>query len=150
MFYTMKIQDAIWQKWSGGANCRDSQDHGTVSKYFFIAGALFLTAFGQLIIRARALAVAHAASGRAGYLIAMLLDPWVWVGLCGAVLAAVCWILTLRQLSVSTAYPFMALSFVIVPTGALVFLGEHVTALQWLGCCVIVAGVAVTAFGAPH
>lgn len=119
-------------------------------KYFFIAGTLFLTAFGQLIIRARALDVAHHVTGRVAYLVGMFLDVWVWLGLCGAVLASICWILTLRQLSVSVAYPFMALSFVIVPAGALVFLREHVTALQWLGCCLIVAGVAVTALGAPR
>ena len=92
--------------------------------------------------------MAHGVAGRTAYLVAMFLDVWVWLGLCGAVLASVFWILTLRQLSVSVAYPFMALSFVIVPAGALVFLGEHVTALQWLGCCIIVAGVAVTALGA--
>ena len=118
-----------------------------MTKYVFIAGTLFLTAFGQLLLRARAVAVAHNAGGGASYLVAMFLDPWVWLGLCGAVLAAVCWILTLRQLSVSAAYPFMALSFVIVPAGAILFLGERVTAVQWAGCCLIVAGVAVTAFG---
>lgn len=118
-----------------------------VATYFFIAGTLLLTAFGQLLIRARALAVAHTAIGRTAYLTAMLLDGWVWLGLCGAVLAAICWMLTLRQLSVSAAYPFMALSFVIVPAGALLFLGERVTAMQWFGCCVIMAGVAITAFG---
>lgn len=121
-----------------------------MNKYFFIAGTLFLTAFGQLIIRARAVDVARGVAGRAAYLIAMFLDVWVWLGLFGAVLASICWILTLRQLSVSAAYPFMALSFVIVPTGALVFLGERVTAVQWLGCCLIVAGVIVTALGTPH
>jgi drug/metabolite transporter (DMT)-like permease len=121
-----------------------------MAQYFFIAGTLFLTAFGQLVLRARALAVAHTVSSRVAYLTAMFLDVWVWLGLCGAVFAAACWMLTLRQLSVSAAYPFMALSFVIVPAGALLFLGERVTAMQWLGCCLIVAGVAVTAFGAPR
>lgn len=121
-----------------------------MAKYFFIAGTLFLTAFGQLLLRARALAVAHTVSSRSAYIAAMFLDIWVWLGLGGAVLAAVCWMLTLRQLTVSAAYPFMALSFVIVPAGALVFLGERITVLQLLGCSLIVAGVAVTAFGTPH
>lgn len=121
-----------------------------MSKYLFIAGTLLLTAFGQLIIRARALSVGHPTSGGIAYLLAMFLDPWVVLGLCGAVLAAVCWILALRQLSVSVAYPFMALSFVIVPAGALLLLGERVNTMQWLGCCLIVIGVAVTAFGAPR
>jgi drug/metabolite transporter (DMT)-like permease len=119
-------------------------------KYLFIVGTLLLTAFGQLIIRARALAIELPESDRIAYLLAMFLDPWVWFGLCGAVLAAVCWILTLGQLSVSVAYPFMALSFVIVPAGALLFLGEHIGAMQWLGYCLIVTGVGLTAFGVPR
>ena len=121
-----------------------------MTNYLFIAGTLFLTAFGQLVIRARAVAVATPGSDRIAYLIAMFLDFWVWLGLLGAVLAAVCWILALRQLDLAAAYPFIALSFLIVPAGALLFLGERVNGMQWLGCCLIVAGVAVTTLGASR
>lgn len=121
-----------------------------VDKYLFIAGTLVLTAFGQLIIKARALAVQSPGGGQAGYLLAMLFDPWVWVGLAGAVLASVCWILALRQLDVSVAYPFTALSFLIVPLGALIFFGERIGPMQWLGSCLIIGGVIVSTLGAQR
>lgn len=122
-----------------------------MQRLLLLSGTLLLTVSGQLVIKSRALAIQQSSASPSGvaYLVAMFADRVVWLGLSGAALAAVCWIMTLRQLSVSAAYPFMALSFVIVPACALVFLGERVTTLQWLGCGVIVAGVAITALGTP-
>ena len=118
-----------------------------VEKYLFITATLFLTVFGQLIIKARALSIGHPTGGKIGYLLAMLSDPWVWMGLAGAVMASLFWILTLQQLSVSVAYPFVALSFLIVPVGALLFFGEQISVVQWLGFSLIVVGVGMSALG---
>jgi drug/metabolite transporter (DMT)-like permease len=120
-----------------------------MGKYLFVAGTLLLTAFGQLIIKARLVAIGQPVDGKISYLIAVFLDPWVWSGLAGAVLAAVFWILALGQLSVSIAYPFMALAFLIVPLGALLFLHEEISTIQWLGYSIIIVGVVITSLGAP-
>ena len=117
-------------------------------KFVLIAATLGLTVFGQLMIKARALSLSHGQSGPFQYLYTMITDPWVIVALGGAVLAAGCWTLVLRQVPVSVAYPFMALTFVLVPLGALVFFGEHVAPLQWAGVALVVAGVALTAMAA--
>lgn len=118
-----------------------------MDKVFFIAATLLLTAYGQLMIRARAVALSPPGGDRAAYLRAMMLDPWVWSGLIGAVFASICWILALQRMSVTLAYPFMALSFVLVPLGALWLLREPVSPVQWLGSGLIVAGVALSAAG---
>lgn len=120
-----------------------------MEKFILIGATLGLTVFGQLMIKARALSLSRGQSGAPWrYLFAMMTDPWVIVALCAAVLAAGCWTLAVRQLPVSVAYPFMALSFVLVPLGALVFFGEHLAPLQWAGVALVVAGVALTAAAA--
>jgi drug/metabolite transporter (DMT)-like permease len=117
-----------------------------LGNYILIAATLALTVFGQLIIKARAEVHAQAAAGlRLDYLQAMFLDPLVWAGLMGAVLASVCWMLAIRAVTLGFAYPFMALSFVLVPLGARVFFGEPFGWKGLLSLSLIVAGVALNA-----
>ena len=117
-----------------------------MGKYLFIAGALLLTVAGQLVIRWRA--EAHALlrdhAGTFGYLFAMFRDPFVIGALIGAFLAAVSWMLAVQQMPVSVAYPFMALSFILVPWGASWALGEEVNMAQYVGAALVVGGVALS------
>lgn len=118
-----------------------------MQNYLLIFGTLLLTVAGQLVIKWRALALLQAPlpSGKLAYLVAMFTDPYVWLGLGGAVLASVCWVLAVRQAPLSIAYPFMALSFLLVPAAAAVLFGESISAGQYVGMATIVAGVALTA-----
>lgn len=59
--------------------------------------------------------------------------------------ATLAWIWVLRNAALKTAYPFMALAFVIVPIGAVYFFGERITPVYWAGAVLIVLGVIVTA-----
>jgi len=118
----------------------------TVKIYLFIGAMLALTAFGQLIIKARAVVHSHAGAGfQLEYLRAMFLDPLVWAGLTGAVLASVCWMLALRSAALTFAYPFTALNFVIVPLSAMVLFGEPFGWRNMFSMVLIVAGVALSA-----
>ena len=81
---------------------------------FLLITVLALTVYGQLVIKARALA--YSADGaieanKWAYLKAMLTDVGVLSGLVAAALAAIAWILAIERLDVGFAYPFMALSF---------------------------------------
>lgn len=114
--------------------------------YLFLAGALLFTVYGQLIIKARAGALASDVGRGAGsYLLRMLFDPLVITGFAGAGMAALCWMLAVRSLPLVHAYPFMALSFVLVPCGAALFLNEAIHWPQMVGLVLIVAGVALNA-----
>lgn len=64
------------------------------------------------------------------------------VGLYGAL--GFVWLLILRQIPLNTAYPFVALSFVVTPLLAWQFLGERPAGLYFLGIGLICAGVAIT------
>jgi multidrug transporter EmrE-like cation transporter len=112
-----------------------------------VFAVLALTVYGQLMMKSRALA--HAApvgeAGKLQYLVSMFSDVGVLSCLSAAVLAAVLWMLAIERLEVSYAYPFMALSFVLVPLGSMVLFGERLPPLQVLGLGLIVMGVTMSA-----
>lgn len=58
--------------------------------------------------------------------------------------ATLAWIWVLRNAALKTAYPFMALAFVIVPIGAFYFFGERITPVYCAGAVLIALGVIVT------
>lgn len=114
----------------------------------FVFGTVLLTVYGQLIIKRRALA--HASDGsdqrpQFEYVLSMFLDPWVLSGLGAAVLASVFWVMAMQKLKLSYAYPFVALSFALVPIASYLFLNERLPPMQLFGVALIVAGVTVSA-----
>lgn len=56
----------------------------------------------------------------------------------------VVWLLILKELPLSVAYPFVALSFAVTPLLAWLVLGDKPQGLYFLGIALICAGVAVT------
>ena len=65
----------------------------------------------------------------------------IWL-LCYAV-TAVLWLLTLRSIPLSQAFPILGLQFALIPLAAWRLLHEHMTPTQWIGVVVIVLGVAL-------
>ncbi len=113
-----------------------------------LGSVLILTVYGQLIIKARA--IAHTASATAvldklDYIKGMLSDVGVLSGLAAAALAAVAWMLAIQRLEVGFAYPFMALTFVLVPLGSRLIFSEPLPPLQIAGMVIIVIGVTISA-----
>ena len=60
-------------------------------------------------------------------------------------LATVLWVLVLRAVPLSIAFPLYALVFLLVPLAAQVFLGEPLTLNTLIGGAIIVVGVFVAA-----
>jgi drug/metabolite transporter (DMT)-like permease len=121
---------------------------GTMLSYLMIAVVLILTVYGQLILKSRALAHASALAGSSDYpryLFAMFTDIAVLSALAAAIIAAGCWMLAIGRLEVGYAYPFMALTFVLVPLGSALLLNEPIPLLQLFGLSLIVAGVTISA-----
>lgn len=72
-----------------------------------------------------------------------VLSAMVALGIYGV--ATLVWIYLLRSIELSKAYPFMALSFVVVPLAAAVFYGETIAPAYYLGLLLIVSGIVVIA-----
>jgi len=74
----------------------------------------------------------------------------VWVGLAIFAVSAVLWLFALSRANLSFAYPFAALGYVIIVIASILFLGEHVQPLTWVGVVLIVTGILLIAQGAPQ
>lgn len=66
---------------------------------------------------------------------------WTWF-LC-YVAATILWLVVLRTIPLSQAFPVLGLTFALVPLVSNRLLKEHVAPGQWLGVAVIVTGVAL-------
>src|SRR5262245_35816 len=111
--------------------------------YLFVFAVLAFTVYGQLMMKARAIAHAVPASEgiwRLHYLHSMFMEAGVISCFGAAVLAAICWMLAIEKLPVGYAYPFMALSFILVPIGSLVLFDEKIPPVQFLALGLIVVG----------
>jgi drug/metabolite transporter (DMT)-like permease len=74
----------------------------------------------------------------------------VWVGLGVFAVSAVLWLFALSRTSLSFAYPFAALGYVIIVAASILFLDEHVPPLGWAGVACIVVGILLVAAGSPQ
>ena len=116
--------------------------HLPLSTIAILIGYAVALAGGQLLFKLAALRFTPAARWTDNIL-ALALNPYLVlaIGLYAALSAVWVWVLTFVPLS--TAYPFVALTFVLtVASGALLF-GEAVTLRLILGGVMIVAGLIV-------
>ena len=74
----------------------------------------------------------------------------VWVGLGIFAISAVLWLFALSRASLSFAYPFAALGYVIIVAASILFLDELVPPLGWAGVACIVVGILLVAQGSPQ
>jgi drug/metabolite transporter (DMT)-like permease len=119
-----------------------------LQSHLLLVAVLVLSVYSQLIMKTRAL-VHSSGVNSAGeylrYLIGMATD-WRVLSAAGATfLAGVCWLLALQRLELGYAFPFMALSFVLIPVSANLFLGEPLPMIQLLGLGLVIAGISISA-----
>jgi multidrug transporter EmrE-like cation transporter len=72
-------------------------------------------------------------------------SPFVLLGLTLYAVGTVLWLFALRQLDLSVAYPFVAMSFVMVALSSVVFLGETLDPMRIVGLSLIILGILVIA-----
>jgi len=80
--------------------------------------------------------------------VALLVQPSFYAACALYAAATVLWVWLLTHIPLSAAYPFVALSFVVVPVASWWFLGEPLGLPYWTGIGLIVAGVGVIAVAA--
>jgi drug/metabolite transporter (DMT)-like permease len=107
-----------------------------------IALCVFALAVGQILFKLSARAVAGA-QGVAD-LLRLLQHPWFILALAVYGAATLLWVWLLREIPLTVAYPFFALSFVLVPLLGWLLLGEVVGWTYWLGIALIMAGIYTT------
>jgi multidrug transporter EmrE-like cation transporter len=114
----------------------------------YVAVTITCTVYGQIILKWRVGHRGHLPAGLDGklaYFADLLLDPWVLSVLAAGLVAALSWMAAVSRLPLSRAYPFVALSFVMVLLLSGVFFNETITWGKVAGVALITAGIAVGA-----
>lgn len=107
-----------------------------------IQAAVFQSAaavFGKLA------GLASAGQGLAG----LLINPWLAAIFAALGAQAICWILALRQLPLSLAYPFMSLVLPLNLFASYFFFGECIGLANLLGMALIVSGIGALSMEKP-
>ena len=112
--------------------------------YLLLAACILVGSVGQLFMKSGMAQVGEISS------VGALLNPhtvWSMVtnirvvgGLLFEVMAVFLWLGALSSLDVSVMYPLTSLGIVLAALLALVFLGEHVSALRWTGIALVASG----------
>ncbi|MBT8056355.1 MAG: EamA family transporter [Xanthomonadales bacterium] len=113
-------------------------------------GTIFFTVYGQLILKWRIQlygSLPEPFLKKISFLFSLLLDPFVFSGFISAIIASFFWMAAMTKFELSFAYPFMALSFVLVFIFSAWLLNEALTIHKVVGMALIVAGILVTSRG---
>ncbi len=68
-------------------------------------------------------------------------EPFIWIGLALFGISAAVWIVVLSRTQLSFAYPFAALTYVIILLFDRIFLKVQQPGLRWAGVALIVSGI---------
>jgi undecaprenyl phosphate-alpha-L-ara4N flippase subunit ArnE len=74
-------------------------------------------------------------------IIQLLLSHYFWIWFICYVAVTILWLLILRTIPLSQAFPALGLNFVLIPLASYYFLHEDVVFSQWMGITIIIAGV---------
>ncbi|MCB1218657.1 EamA family transporter [bacterium] len=108
--------------------------------------SIALGAAGQLMFKAAARTLpAYSELGLARLLLAMFTTPLILAGFICFFISSVLWIVTLRSMPLSNAYPMVALSYVIIFLGSFYLFGEAVDWRHWAGAGLIISGILLIA-----
>jgi drug/metabolite transporter (DMT)-like permease len=116
----------------------------TITSVALLLFAVLLAAGGQLLLKQgmqAATARAHASGGSLAVTAAT--SPVVLGGLAVFAISAVAWLAVLARVPLSVAYPFNALSYLIILAASAFLLHERATMLTWAGSLLVVSGLVI-------
>lgn len=113
-----------------------------------VFGVLVLVASisaGQILFKLAALSLPTLGKVTLVDLAALLSNPCFILAIALYAGTTVLWVWVLREADLSRVYPFVSLSFVLVPAAGVVFFGEKATLGLVIGIALILAGVFIIA-----
>lgn len=123
-----------------------------MSTVFILLMSVGLATAGQLLLKAGMNRVGEitevAATSGVVALLTKVATTWqVIAGLGVFGLSAVFWLVTLSRVPLSTAYPVVSLSYVLILVFSSVVLGERPSPLIWTGAVLIMFGISLIGLG---
>ncbi len=120
------------------------------AKVFLLAATISFTVYAQLMLKwrvGRLEAMPETWPARLRWAVGFGLDPWLLSCFFAGFLAFACWVLVLRDMELSRAYPWIGLSFILVAWLSSVFFSEPLTWPKVIGTGLVVLGLAVGSQG---
>lgn len=114
--------------------------------------SIVLATAGQILLKAGMTRVGEVTSiltemGVSALLLRVVTTWQVIAGLAAFALSAVFWLVTLSRVPLSTAYPVVSLSYVLILAFSVLVLGERPTLVVWTGVLLIMSGIALIGIG---
>jgi drug/metabolite transporter (DMT)-like permease len=121
-----------------------------LTEHMYIVATILFTVYSQLIIRwqvAAAGSLPGDLSGKIGYILHLLLNPWILSGIIATFLSGVSWMLTMTKFEISYAYPFVSLNYILVLAAGFLLFNEVMNAPKLVGSVLVILGIIVVARG---
>ena len=109
----------------------------------FLAGMILCMVASQILLKFAGLHLVTHVDTLEGF----VRNPWLWAAICSSVGGICCWLLTLRRLPLSVAYPWTALIYVITPLAGSFIFAEELKGSYAIGIVLILSGVVLTSRG---
>lgn len=107
-----------------------------------------LATTGQLLLKAGMAKVGELELSQIGSLIGQVFTTWqLLLGLTVFGASSMFWLLALSKVPLSTAYPVVSMSYVLILGLSWLLLGERPGLVVWLGALMIMGGVSLIGFG---
>lgn len=113
--------------------------------YLGIAGTIIFTVYGQLVIKWR-VSLLGQNDGIWSVILKSLMDPLTITGYASAFIGSLCWLITVKNLPLSFAYPFMSLNIAIVIILEKVFWNTEIQNNQYFAIGLVMLGLIVMGF----
>jgi drug/metabolite transporter (DMT)-like permease len=119
-------------------------------EHSYIIMTVFFTVYSQIIMRWQ-VAVAGPLPGdlygKVGYILNIMLSPWVLSGVVATFLAGVSWMLAMTKFEISYAFPFVSLNYIFVLAAGFFLFNEPINLTKLVGGGLVVLGLIVIAKG---
>lgn len=112
-----------------------------LSNVFICIGCAFAVASGQVLMK-----VASLSWNEMGGLFNVRTLSWLVTAFAVYGLSSLVWIYVLRHIPLSQAYPFLSITFLLVPIASAVFFSEKFDWVNVASAVLIVAGVSLNSF----
>lgn len=108
--------------------------------FFVVLALVALGATGTILLKIGAERVVYS-DGMAHLVMTALKNPPLVCGFILQMIPLVAWVVLLKYMPLTKLQPMIALTYVVTPVLAVLFLGEHIGGLRMAGIGLIVAGV---------
>jgi drug/metabolite transporter (DMT)-like permease len=109
----------------------------------YILAAVFLSVIGQVFVKIGLLNLGdiNISEGLISFYLKIFISPLVIIGTFIYTFSILFWLYGLTKVDLSFAYPFLALSYVLIILFSRFYLGESIPPLRWIGVSAICFGV---------